>query len=191
MSVAGADIAKAVSALWDSSGLDAKFTAYWTAAHVAQYDVLNDMEASPQNAFPYCVFTLDAAETIARMTGAGDIKREIRDAPLSFTIHAKQVSGDVRTAKEIAAALAEEVLKVFGGHTSVGPTEMSLDNGNFLISQYQTDYGVRTEDDIWSWIISYTLRLDIPLAVGDDESVSSASSLSSFSSLGTSSSTGP
>ena len=183
MSVAGADIAKAVSALWDSSGLNARFTAYWTATQEAQFDVLNDMEASPQNAFPYCVFELEGTETVARMSGVGDVKREIRDAPLTFRIHAKQVSGDARTAKNIVAALAEEVIKVFGGHTSVGPSEMALDNGNFLISQYQTDYGVRTEDDVWSWVISYTLRLDVPLAVGDDESESSESSWSSFSSL--------
>jgi hypothetical protein len=183
MSIGSADIAKAVNSLWDSSGLTALFTTYWTADERAQFDALNDTMAAPQNAFPYCVFEVEPAATTSRMSGRGDVKREIHDVPLTFRVFAKTV-GDSRTSKEVAAALIEEISKVFGGHPSTAPTDMVLDNGNFLIAQYQTDYGVRVEEEVWSWVISYLLRVDAPVAVGEDISESSSwSSLSSTTSL--------
>jgi hypothetical protein len=164
MSVSGADIAKAVNSLWNSSDLDDQFTAFWTATEIASDTVLNDGEATPGNAFPYCVFTVDPGSTITRMSSSTENrKRQTRQVPLIFHVHA-QPEGAL-TAKEVAANMAEEILKIYGGHPTVVPTDLVLDNGNFLISQIITDYGVRTEDDVYQWVINYMLVVDVPVAV--------------------------
>ena len=73
---------------------------------------------------------------------------------------------DARTAKEIAAYLAEEIMKVFGGHPTVVPTGMvALDYGNHLITQYVSDDGVRTGDEEYSWLVSYLFRLDVYVTI--------------------------
>ena len=167
MSVASADLAKALSVVWNASDLNTTFNALWSVAS-DEFQVLNDQEAAPDQSqqWPYCVLDMLAGDTTDRMSGESNLSLwEIRDIPVTFQVHAKDVSGDDRTAKEIAAYLAEEILKVYGGHPTVHPTPLTLDNGHFLITQYQNDYGVRTGDDEYSWLISYLFRLDIPVAV--------------------------
>jgi hypothetical protein len=100
------------------------------------------------------------------MSGGENSLREIRDSSITFKVYVEEVSSDSRSAKQIAAYLAEEIMKVFGGHPTVTATHgMTLDNGNMLITEYQTDYGVKTDDDEFCWVVAYTFRTDIPVAI--------------------------
>lgn len=164
MSVGTSDLAKALNVMWDASTLDDAFKALWDDPTSTEFEVLNEGEASPGQPFPYCVFGIVGGLTTNRMSGGAAALREIRDVPLTFNIHASVVDGDSRTAKEIAAYLAEEVMKVFGGHPTTSPTALSLDNGKSLPTQYQTDWSVRTDDEEYQHIISYLLRADVPVA---------------------------
>ena len=158
------ELHEALIALWDSGGLDAKFTAFWTATEIASFDVINDRDAAPGSAFPYCIFNIPAATTAARMSGHDSVeKHEIRNTPIEFRIHAKDSGG--LSAKRVASNMAEEVIKVFGGHPTVVPGVMTLTNGAVLINQYQNDFGMRTEDSNHLWAINYLAQLDVPLMV--------------------------
>ncbi len=166
MSVASADIHKAVNTVWDASTLDASFKALWDAdVDTTEFPVLHDQEATPEQPFPYCVYEISSSSTTDRMSGVGSTIREIRDVSWVFHIHAREVDGDGRTAKEIAAELAEEVMKVFGGHPTVAATDLSLDNGGFLISTYQNDMGIKTGEDEYQWNVIYIFKVDVPVAV--------------------------
>lgn len=164
MSVGAADLAKAINAAWDASTLDATFRALWSDPASSEFTVLNDEEAAPSQHWPYVVMEQTAGTTRARMSGTAAANQEIRDVPVVFRVHARAVDGDDRDAKEIAATLVEELLKVFGGHPTEAAGAMTLDNGNYLITQYQTDYPTRTGEDEWQWTISYICRLDVPVA---------------------------
>ncbi len=165
MTVASADLHKGVIAVWNASGLDALFQALYNAGvDSSEFTVLNDQEGAPGQPFPYCVFQQSLGLTTSRMSGPGACLREIRDTPWDFKVHAKAVSGDSRTPKGIAAYLVDEIMKVFGGHPTINPTDLSLDNGNFLITQYQNDFGIRTGDEEYQWNLSYIFRLDVPVA---------------------------
>ena len=164
--IATADLLKAMNTVWDASSLDAAFQALWDSGITAsEFEVLHDVEAGPSQPFPYCVFEQLEGTTTDRMTGRGLLLNEIRDVPINFTIHAREISGDDRTAKKIAADLAEAVIKVFGGHPTEVPTPLVLDNGGFLLAEYQNDMGIRTGDDEYSWLVSYLMRTDVPVAV--------------------------
>lgn len=167
MSVAASsDLHKAINTTWEASTLNASFQDLWDSGESSFNPALHDGEASPGQPFPYCVFEQSPGETQSRMTGHDSSeKHEIRDIPISFRIHARVLSDDNRSAKEIAADMAELVMQVFGGHPTVSPDELTLENGSFLIAQYQTDYGVRSDDDVYTWIINYIFRLDVPMAV--------------------------
>ena len=159
-----ADLHGGIQALWTSSLLDAKFTAFWAVGDIGGFPILHDAEATPGNPFPYCVFNVLPATTTARMTGHdASEKHEIRDTPIQFLIYTE--NGSVLTAKRIAADLAEEVIKIFGGHPIVAPTDMTLDFGAVLINQYQNDFGLRTGDNEHLWTINYLARLDVPMMV--------------------------
>ncbi len=166
MSVATADLHKALNTVWNASSLDATFKALWDASITdAEFPALHDQEAAPGQPFPYCVLDQSASSTVNRMSATGAFLREVRDVSWSLHVHARAVSGDSRTAKEIAAYLAEEIMKVFGGHPTVAPTALTLDNGNFLIAQYQNDFVIRTGDDEYRWTVEYVFRSDVPVAV--------------------------
>lgn len=98
------------------------------------------------------------------MTKAGSSqgRMEIRIVPVVFNIHAR--SSVSYSAKALACLLADEVLKVFGGHPEVVPTVPTLDHGHCLISTYQSDNGIRTGEDEHQWVIEYNFTLDVPTA---------------------------
>jgi len=90
----------------------------------------------------------------------------IKSISQGFKIYAKVVSGDSRTAKEIAAYLAEEVMKVFGGHPTEAPTaSVTLDNGSHLITQYENDFPIQLGYEEYEWDIMYKFVLDVPVMV--------------------------
>ena len=168
MSIATADLIAAFSTAWDASTLDVLFKALRDSSVVeAQFpDVLHDQEAAPGQPFPYCVMDQTTTTTTDRMSGGVAALREIRDTSLTLHVHARAVNGDARTAKEIAAYLAEEIMKVFGGHPTVSPTgTLTLVNGEALIVQYVNDFGIRTGEDEYRWTVEFLIRADVPVAV--------------------------
>jgi hypothetical protein len=111
------------------------------------------------------VYKIEPGTTAGRMSFRGTgVKRYTQEIPLRFTVHARKES-DGRTAKRIAADLAEEVMKVFGGHPSTTPTALTLDNASHLNTQFQNDFGLREEDEVYAWQINYLVTLDVPVAV--------------------------
>jgi hypothetical protein len=91
--------------------------------------------------------------------------RLIQSVPVTFRIHAG--STDTASAKTVALTLADAVLKVFGGYPDVAetPETLTLDSGSHVITQYLTDYGIRTGDTNYLWTIEYLFLLDMPVAV--------------------------
>jgi len=167
MSVATADILKAINAVWDASELDDLFKSLWPSDYAAdEWEVLHDGEAEPGQPHPYCVVDETRTTVVERMSDGVNTKRETRDVAVTFHVHAKSVDGDNRTGKQIAADLAEKIMEVFGGHPTVAPTgDLSLDNGSHLITQYDNDYCLRVGDEEFEWILAYNFRLDVPVAV--------------------------
>jgi hypothetical protein len=166
VSIAAADLHAALQSAWSASGLDAQFTALWTDDYsLADFPVLHDQEAAPGQPFPYCIIEIDKSKTTTRMSRPEGGKWEIRDVPVTFTIFADNVEDDARSPKQIASDLAEEVMKVFGGHPTMAPTQtIELTNGGHLITQYDNDYPTRDEQDRWAWSITYNFRVDVPSA---------------------------
>lgn len=166
MSVGSTDLHKAIVAAWDAANLDDEFNDVWSSDEQARYPALHQDEATPGQPFPYCVYEMPAGSIVARMTGhsAGE-RHVIKDTPLHFRIYTKQIAGDSQTSKERGAELSEKVMETFGGHPTVSPDEITLDNGSHLITQYQTDYPVRMGDEEYQWNIDYTVKTDVPVAV--------------------------
>lgn len=177
MSIGNADLHAAIIQLWDSTpGLDGNFTSLWPDGFThSEYVALHDEVASPGQPFPYCVMeelSKGGTNTVERMRGRTNNElREIREIPVRFSVHAKVVEGDSRTAKKISADLAAIVMARFGGHPTTRPLWSSnpllnhLSNGNLLPVQYQTDFGTRTGEEEYQWSIDYLFRLDVPVAV--------------------------
>lgn len=155
-----ADLHKAIVALWNSENLDAEFT-----SRGGSLPALHDMEATPAQPFPYCVFEQSPGIVVTRMAGDyGTHKYHTRDVPWQFRIHAGPQGG--QSAKQTAAALADRVMRVYGGHPTADlPAFPAMDNGENLVTQYITDYGMRTGDEEYEWIVSYNCRLDVPVRV--------------------------
>jgi len=164
MSVSAADIHNAINVLWNSSGLDGKFTTLRESV-TTDFPVLNDMEAAGSAVFPYCVMEQGEMVTTSRMSSTGLFIREIRDVGWFFRVHAKDVSGASRNAKQIATYLAEEIMKVFGGHPTGNPTKPELAHGGFLIAEFLRDFSIREDDDNYMWTVEYAFRVDVPVAV--------------------------
>ena len=165
MAVGMADFHKAVNTAWNASGLDSTFKALWKDPTESEFFVLNDQETPGKQPLPYVVFDETNSNTIIRSSGCGATLREVRDIEVRFNVYAREVDGDDRSDKEIALYLAEEIMKVFGGHPTVSPTgTITLDNGNHLITTYQNGFGLKIED-IYQWVLVYNFRVDVPVAV--------------------------
>lgn len=166
MSVGSASICKAIAALWQNSGLHTQFTAYWATSDKTDFPSLNDAEAEGAHPFPYCVFELDENVPTMRMAGGTTTtKRVVREVGLMFHVHAKPV--DPHSAKEIAATLAEEIVKVFGGHPTVKNQidGYSLDDGAILLSELVSDSSLRENIENWEWLLRYKIQTDSPFIV--------------------------
>ena len=166
MSVNTADLFKAINAAWDAGGLDAKFQARWDAGvDASRWEVLNDQKAAPGQPYPYCVMGEATGTVTDRMSGGTNHVRHVRNVGIRFDIYAKAVG--VLTSKEVAAELAEEVMKVFGGHptTAAGTADLTLDNGKHLITVLDADWCVRLGDDEYMWAVDYHFKVDVPVAV--------------------------
>ena len=167
MAILSNDLHKAINTVWDASTLNATFRLLWnTTTHpAASYPVLHDSEASPNQPFPYCIFDQMSVDISSRMSGEGAAGRqEIHNLMFQFRIHAKSVSGDDRDAKQIAYDMAEEVVKVFGGHPTTAPTAITMDTNKHVITQLLSDVGERTGDEEYRVDLDYLFRIDVPMA---------------------------
>ncbi len=161
MSVGSADIQKAVVAAWAAADLDSKFTDLSGGTPVLNYG-----EAAPELIQPYVVWDFSSPDVETRMTGgSATLNREIRSGSLKFNVHTKQVDGDSRKSAEIAAYLIEEIMKVFGGHPTDSPADLSLDVGDLLNMQYARDYCVQTDHNNYQWVLEYMVTVDVPVAL--------------------------
>ena len=161
MTVASADVYTAINTAWDTRDLEDVFKALWDSSLVDSYSALNDGEAAPKQPMPYCVLEADATTTTDRMSGPVGSLREVRNVPIRFNIHAIAVEGDDRSPKELAGDLAEEIMKVFGGHPTTTPESLSLSNGNHLWTEFVSDYGVLDDENEYHWIINYLVKVDL------------------------------
>jgi hypothetical protein len=166
MTVGALELHAAVVALWNNSELDWACKQYWETSKVARWPSLGESMLGPECPFPYATFTIGDFEVISRTTGlAVGIKRAIRSAPLTFTIYAKQLPANARTAKTIAASILDQLLQVFGGHPTVRPQRLECVHSHFLNCQYETDYGMTVEDDVYQHVVSYRLMVDSPIGI--------------------------
>ncbi len=159
------DLHEAINKAWDDSGLDTEFKKLWLedAGDSSEFITLNDQMAAPKQPWPYCVYEIRSGVTNSRMTGSVTAgRKEIRDIPVLFKIHGQE-QGNI-TAKKQAADLLDAVLQVFGGHPTVVPRDLTLNHGHVLITQYQTDNGVKTTAEEYLWVLEYIMRLDVPVA---------------------------
>jgi hypothetical protein len=163
-----ADLTKAIVQIWNDSDLNNKFQAFWQESKRDQFPVLNDEEAEGDHAFPYCIFNIPEPNTVTRSTAPDNRRkiREIRRGPLNFKIETKDPFAE-KSAKEIAADLAAEIMRIYGGHPEQANAldGYSLDHGHILLCQYQTDFGVRSDLENWTWEIRYMVTTDVPVAV--------------------------
>lgn len=160
--IGNADIEKAVQVVWENH-LHSLFQAFWGSD--TEHESLEDDEAEPGHPHPYCVYELRSQSTISRMTSAASTgRREIRNVPLAFKIHSKQLSSSSLSSKQLAADLAAEVMGIYGGHPTVVPKTLTLDNGCVLQLQYQNDFGLKTGDTEHVWQIDYIVTADVPVA---------------------------
>jgi len=164
MSISTAALHKAIMTVWNDSGLDTTFKALWpSGTETSQFYTLHDQEASPGHPWPYAVFDQMAVSVVNRMSDDSN-RKEVRDTTFAINVYAREVVGDSRTAKAIAATLVEEVMKFFGGHPTESPSDLVLENGNYLITQYLNDFGDRIGDEEYRWMVVYSIRTDIPVA---------------------------
>jgi hypothetical protein len=137
-----------------TSGLDGKFRDYWPET-ATEFLTLNNEEASPGTPFPYCIFSIEPTSIRTRMSGLTPTsKREHREIACRFLIHAQQTAS--RSAKEMAALMADEVASIFGGHATIAPTEIP----NVFQTTLTSNQGIRTETTNYSWVLNYTFETD-------------------------------
>jgi len=163
MSVNAAAVYKGIVNTWSAAGLDSVFNQYWDESFRSSFPVLHDQSAGPRQPWPYCVMDAFGVSSIGVMSGGPDSVNQEYSVSLTFHIFAKRTNG--KSAKELAAELAEEVQKVFGGHPSVSPRNIVLDNGEVFLCRFERDYGEAIGDDEYTWIVEYDCRIDMPVKV--------------------------
>lgn len=166
MSVSLADFNRGLVTLWNSTGLNNAFKAFWSGASLTEFKALEDQEARPGQPWPYCVVMINTPSTITRMSGRETAKQrfETRELDVEFRVHAREMTGIDKSAKTIASELVEEILKVFGGHPTEEPQTVEMTHGAVLQATYLNDVALRDGDNEYHWIVRYQFTLDVPVA---------------------------
>jgi hypothetical protein len=154
------NIDRAVQSRWTEKGLDAKFRAFWRDPSETKWPVLGTGEARPQAQMPYCVFEktvpLKTAESTAT-PGEGGYAIEYWTIPISFRIHAARRSTPARSAKDIAAAMAKEVVLAFEDDAGV----LDIDDGDcHLETVVGPDFDTREDDDVHVWVVQFEVHVE-------------------------------
>lgn len=161
------ELHKAIEVAWNGSSLNSTFNAYWTSANRASYFVLNDTKAVAAQPFPYCNYTISNSRVVSRMTKSQSTGRmEQHEVDLEFRVFARAFSSNPTiSAKQLASTLADSVMAVFGGHTTISPTALELATGTVIRVRFENDFGVNEGDQEYSWHVKYMVLIDFPLAV--------------------------
>jgi hypothetical protein len=94
------------------------------------------------------------------MTGpTKDYRYQQLDIPLEFIVQAKATTSS-DSAKTVCIYLVERMKQIFGGHPDAVPRDIQVPSGSVLQVQYKNDYGIRTGDDNYSWILRYEILFD-------------------------------
>lgn len=166
MAAGSADLHKGIYNLWIGSGLEAQFKSFWLDPTGEGYTAFNETEASPEQPWPYCIFTQYPGIPISRasgISGSGVNRHEERDVLIDFEILAKNLTTTDFSSKELAAYLMEEIMKVFGGHPTVAAQAICLDHGGVIKVQYITDEAERKDDEVYMWFVRYIVTIDAPV----------------------------
>lgn len=164
MSIMSAALHRAIASVWNEH-LNPVFLSYWNEGDRSIFPTLHDGEATPKQPFPYCVFVLQPGDVQFRMTGHTPVENHyIRRIQGEFNIHTKSIHN--MSAKAFGSILAETLMAKFGGHPTEQPvTFPELACGYVLQVSYIDDYGVRTGDDEYQWVVDYEFLLDVPVRV--------------------------
>jgi hypothetical protein len=122
--------------------------------------------AMPGDSFPYVVFQQSASNIAVRMSGSGvdaGAVRRVHDVPWEFRCYA--TGSALLSPKEQAASVAEEVVKIYGGHPTVAPREVAMTSGDYLISQMMSEFDVKVGEDEHMWAVVYNFKVDLPVKV--------------------------
>lgn len=169
MSIPTVELHQAIVTVWANAGIDSLFKTFWTADDQTRFLTLNDGMAAPGTPMPYCVFTQQAASTIERMSGlvtTKSSKNMLRGISVSFEIFAAKKKNDSRSAKQLAAELAEAVMWKFGGHPTKPPAVMGLTTASLVNWRYANDYGLYVGEQEHRWLIDYECTIDVPYLAG-------------------------
>lgn len=165
------DLMQAISTAWTDQGLDTLFKSLWSASERDDYASLNFFQAGPNTPIPYGILEIGETTTQDRMSGTSSDLRDIRrtDFVLSANVINRQATlgtghSDPRTQKEIAADMAEEIMKVYGGHDEQSPVGLTLATGCFIDNFYQRDFGIQMGDR-YTWRVEYRVLLDVPVVL--------------------------
>lgn len=156
---------RAVIVLWDDAGMNNKFNQHWDSADREDFPALHESSATPGQPFPYCLVEIQALDVQERMSGGGSgNKFETRDFPLTFRIFALPTAN--QDARQVAGDLAEEIIKIYGGHPTASPDALPLQGmSGALVTQYESDFSVALDDEVCQWSINYNVRIDAQVAV--------------------------
>jgi hypothetical protein len=158
------DIHRSIIAVWDSHDIGDFYRDRWASSDRTRYLTITEGEADAKQPWPFCVFDAGSFPVDARSSGSAAYQiREYGSIPVVFNVHAKNTTTE--TGKAIAADLAEEIVKRYGGHPTVRPSRLKLTHGGVIHMQLQSSKGVRTGDTEYQWVVEYSLKTDIPAMV--------------------------
>lgn len=159
-------LTKSIVAAWDSSGIHDAFLAYRASGSLVMPSIFDSPEAAHKTPMPYCVVEVGEGDVMNRMTKTrGDEsyqRREVRTIPALFRIHANQASG--QSGKIVAATLAGQVMRQFGGSSQRALIHVTMEEGAILSKRYVTDFSSKEGDSEWLHVIRYEFWVDTPVA---------------------------
>lgn len=150
---------EAIVTRWNDKSLDARFRDYWQDSTATDYQPLNDGEARPTPAGPYCVFEIDEGVTLQRHTGTtATTKNDLYSIPIRFRIHAKSgtFSGGAKSGKEVCVILAKLVAAAFDPAAGI----LAMHPDHHVYTLRQPDFNVREGDEEWVWVLPYDIVVD-------------------------------
>ncbi len=151
------EVSKAVMARWRDKNLDAIFRAQWPDSATTAFLPLNDGQARPakgdghRHPVPYCIFEQGTPIPISSSQGkdAATII-DYMDVPFQFTIYGKGKAQAVEFATIVAGAFDR--------------AQLNLQTDSQIEIFRDPDFGFHVDDETWTWILQYRLRLEATYA---------------------------
>lgn len=159
MSSGTGDVHAGLASFW-AAYLDETFKDYWAVEDRTLYLTLNDTNAHPNNAWPYCVYQLEGGTIISRCAAGKYFKRVQQRYQLILNVHTQDAGGV--DAKTIGIQLADAIMQKLGGHRAVAPETFIVPNAEVINVILMSEYGMPPEggQDEYMWRLNYTLDID-------------------------------